>query len=650
MTEHFILATAGHVDHGKSSLVKALSGIYPDRLPEEKARGITINLGFSHLNLRPGDDLGSELRLGIVDVPGHEDFVKNMVAGVGAANVALLVVAADDGWMPQTEEHLQILSYLGVTRMVAALTKIDRPGVDAPTASESVRQQLRDTPFATAPIMPVSTVTLEGIDELKAALVSVLSTTPKPRNIGKPRLAVDRAFTLRGVGTVVTGTLMDGSLATGQTIVIQPGGSTARIRTIQSHNENVQSVGPGTRTALNLSDVFVNNSATAGTSHEGVRRGDVVTLPEFGQPASILDVILTRSPRLQPSGPLPVRPLKDGARVRVHHGSGNWPARLHLFDQKEIAAGESSLAQLRFEAPLFAFVDDRFIVRDWSEQTTQAGGVVLGEGASRKTFRDPARRAFLAECAKAVGDARARIVAQMQYAGLLRRADLLLKSGFSTGEIAAAVSGLAAEGKAVVTGELIASPAWWGSLCEHAIGAIEAAHRAHPELVGLPLNELRLALEGRLPFPEAFDALLAALSQKGFMQSGTLIKRATHRPELPPKLQAVGAKLRAALALKPLEPPSRKELAPDAVTQQALRFLIDTGEVVDLGPETVILKDAFARATETIKAFLTAHRSGTVSELKQAVGSSRRIVLPLLERLDRSGVTARQGDQRVLRS
>src|ERR1051326_3261901 len=259
----FIVATAGHVDHGKSALVKALTGIDPDRLPEEKARGITIDLGFAHLELPATvHHQPSTVHLGIIDVPGHEDFVKNMVTGVGATDLALFVVAADDGWMPQTEEHLQILSYLGVSRAVVALTKIDLAENQQATTA-SLREQLAGSPFARAPIVPTSVLDGRGLADLKTALGGVLADAPPSPDIGKPRLSVDRVFTLRGIGTVVTGTLTGGSLRRGQPVVIQPSGIATRIRAAQNHNRDVDVSGPGTRTALNLPDV------DADTVHRG---------------------------------------------------------------------------------------------------------------------------------------------------------------------------------------------------------------------------------------------------------------------------------------------------------------------------------------------------------------------------------------------
>src|SRR5262245_3435478 len=250
---HYIVATAGHVDHGKSALIKALTGTDPDRLPEEKARGITIDLGFAHLELQSPAS-SDPIHVGIVDVPGHEDFVKNMVAGVGAIDLALLIVAADDGWMPQTEEHLQILSYFGVRRAVVSLTKADLAADEAAAVAE-IRQRLEGSVFADSPIVPTSVVTGLGLEALRETLARELSSAPPPLDIGKPRLAVDRVFTLTGAGTVVTGTLVGGRLQRGQSIAIQPSGHPARIRRIQSHGRDVDSSGPGTRTALNLADV-----------------------------------------------------------------------------------------------------------------------------------------------------------------------------------------------------------------------------------------------------------------------------------------------------------------------------------------------------------------------------------------------------------
>jgi selenocysteine-specific elongation factor len=629
---HFILATAGHVDHGKSALVKALTGTDPDRLPEEQLRGITIDLGFAHLELPSSSDPSTSLLLGIVDVPGHEDFVKNMVAGVGSIDLLLLVVAADDGWMPQTEEHLQILNYLGVTRAVIALTKIDLTQ-DEPGAIAKIREKLRGTPFADAPIVPTSVVTGRGLDDLKKALARVLDGAPPPADIGKPWLPVDRVFKLQGIGTVVTGTLTGGTLRRGQTVVMQPSGKKTRIRTIQSHGRDVESSGPGTRTALNLSDV---------DAVEDIRRGDVVTFAECGGPSEALDVLVHISLRAN-------RPIKNGARVHAHHGAGNVAARIAFYGNADLAVGESALAQMRLETPAFLFAGDRFILRDWSEHNTLGGAVVLDPDASRKLFRSEARLKFLKARAESDGNISSFVSSQLQRDGAARKSQLLLKSRFSGAAIAETVSQQVAAGALVVAEDFVVGPGTWKRLRQLAADTIDMRHRAHPEQPGLPLANLRAVLKAELPVPEVFDSLIADLCRSEFVRAGTAIRRAAHMPALSAPLQAAATKIRAALAAKPFDPPSRKDLAPDPMSQQALRFLIESGELVDINAEIVMTTESLKRATELVREFIRTRGPSTTSDLRQMLSSSRRVAMPLLERLDRDAITLRQGDKRVLR-
>ena len=632
VVRHFVLATAGHVDHGKSALIKALTGTDPDRLPEEQLRGITIDLGFAHLELPNPTHPASSTVLGIVDVPGHEDFVKNMVAGVGSIDLALLVVAADDGWMPQTEEHLQILTHLGVTRAVVALTKIDLTQ-DQISATAAIREKLHGTPFAGAPIVPTSVISRRGLDELKTALAHVLADASPQPDIGKPRLPVDRVFKLQGIGTVVTGTLTGGELRRGQIVAIQPIGKTARIRNIQSHNRDVEASVPGSRTALNLSLDSV----------EDIHRGEVITLNDIGAPSDVLDVLIEISSRA-------VHAIKDGARVHVHHGTGSVAARVAFRKPRSLAPGERSVAQLRLEAPAFVLAGDRFIARDWAERNTLAGGIVLDPDGNRKLFRGEARAQFLDSRAESPGDISRLIASQAAYQGASRRSLLLLKSRFSGAEISAAVSRLAAAGSVVLAGDFVVDADRWKALRRNAVDAIDARHRAHPEQSGLPLTALRAALKDELPVPDLFDALAADLCLSEFLRVGAAIRRASHQPALPPELRATGAKIRSALAAKPLDPPSRKELAPDPGSQQALRFLIQTGEIVEINAEVVMTTDSVKKATEMVRQYIGSRGPATASDLRQALGSSRRVVIPLLERLDRDGVTLRQGDKRSLRT
>jgi selenocysteine-specific elongation factor len=622
--KNFILATAGHVDHGKSALVRALTGTDPDRLPEEKARGITIELGFAELQL-------PDASVGIVDVPGHEDFVKNMVAGVGSTDLALLVVAADDGWMPQTEEHLQILIYLDVRRIVVALTKIDLVE-SADTVGAHIRTELRDTPFAQAVVLPTSIPSGIGIEELKAQLAHEFSALAPPRDIGKPRLAVDRAFTLRGIGTVVTGTLVGGTLRRGQSVVVQPAKLAARIRAIQNHNREVEEIGPSARTALSLPDVAVAREKNA----SGIWRGDVVTLLEFGDASAIVDVLLSRSARLSKK----TKPMKHDTAVRVHHGSANFSARVFFQDGEQLHAGGSSIAELRFDSPVFVFVGDRFVVRDASEQNTLAGGIILDADANPRTFRTAAQRELLAKRAQAPNDAEVFVATQIARDRALKRSALLATSSFSAEEIATAIK----NANVIERGEFLIGRKWWNEILRRGAELIDREHRAHPNQTGLALSQLR----ENIALPNIFDVLVSELCSNGFVRSGETIGRATHRPTLPPQLQSAAAKIRAALAAKKFDPPSRVELAPDTIAQQALRFLREGGEVIEVSSEVVIATEDFAQMLEAIVAFLRKHNSAGASELRQLLGTSRRVIIPFLERLDRDGVTRRIGDKRVL--
>ena len=639
MTKDFILATAGHVDHGKSSLVKALTGTDPDRLPEEKARKITIELGFAHLTLNspgPGEESFS---IGVIDVPGHEDFVKNMVAGVGSIDLALLVVAADDGWMAQTEEHLEILTYLGVRHAVVALTKIDL--AESEDAIEAdVRNHLRDSPFAHAPIVPTSVVTGRGIDELKTELAREFALLEPPPNIGKPRLFVDRAFSLRGVGTIVTGTVSGGQFARGDTVMIQPGGYDSRIRGAQNHEVEVERVGPGTRAAFNLSDL-----AVATRKKYGIRRGDIVTRAHLGCPDKAVDLLLLllRSRRSNPTSPS----LKHGMRVRVHHGAANFTARL-LFQTPDFLTEKATLLRLRFEAPVFFFAGDRLVLRDSSGRATLAGAIVLDARASAIRFRSPAQRAFLAARAKSPNDVVVFLLTQVIRDRVIARSEVLLQSRFSDSEIDSALNLLVRNGKLVPRHELLFDSNWWTELRTYAIALIDREHALHPEQPGITQSRLQSEFAGEIAQQAIFDVLIADLCKSGFARRGEIVCRVNHRPTLSAGLQTEMARIRQVLAAAKSEPPSRAALAPDIGSQQALHFLREASEIVELNREIVLAAEHFASMRSAVIAFLKQHRSAATGELRQILGSTRRVVVPFLERLDDDGVTRRVGDKRVL--
>jgi selenocysteine-specific elongation factor len=634
--KNFILATTGHVDHGKSALVKSLTGTDPDRLPEEKTRKITIELGFTQLILDAAN--AQRLRIGIIDVPGHEDFVRNMIAGAGSIDLALFVVAVDDGWMPQTEEHLQILNYLGVERAVIAASKSDLSGVERTTAQ--IREQLRDTTFARSLIVPVSARDQKGIENLKRALASELSGMQPQRDIGKPRLFIDRAFTLRGIGTVVTGTLTGGELRRGQKVVVQPQNLEVRIRSIQSHSCELESAKPGMRTAINLPDVAI------GASPEQIKRGDVITSLDLGRSSSTLDVLLEKSRRLGRKDPA-ARPLKNGSSVYVHHGTARFSAKIALLEERALEPGKKAIAQLRLASPIFAFLGDRFVLRDASEQHTIAGGLVLDPDGNRENFRSAAQRKLLRERAHAPDDVDLCVRFEIARTGFTRREPPLRKSRFSDGEIAEASLRLQRRNEIIIRGDIAADAQTWQTLRARTIAFIDNAHEKNPERAGLDLKELRTALRDQPP--EVFEALISDLCVADFARKGSAIARLSHRPALPPDLQLAATKIREALSKKPFDPLSRKEIALNPHAGQALRFLIEQAEIVDVGQNVILLRESFEQMQNAVVAFISERGPSTVSDLRQKLGTSRRILVPFLEHLDRCGVTQREGDRRKLR-
>ena len=635
MEKHFILATAGHVDHGKSALVKALTGTDPDRLPEEKARQITIELGFAQLILDGPNE--QRLHIGIVDVPGHEDFVRNMIAGVGSIDLALFVVAADDGWMRQTEEHLQILTYLGVKRAVIALTKSDLG--DAERTGKEIRNQLRNTVFARSPIIPTSVRTGEGIENLKNAVASECSTIQAQRDLRKPRLFIDRAFTLHGIGTVVTGTLIGGQLHRGQSIIVHPHDFVARIRSIQSHGSELECAQPGMRTAINLPDVAI------GEGPGQIKRGDVITAVDLGKSSARLIVMLEKSSRLARKD-VAARPLKNGSSAYLHHGTSRFPGKIYLLEDRALGPGEQTIAQLKLKLPIFAFIGDRFVLRDASEQHTIAGGVVLDPDGDRGKCRTATQRKLLAARAGALDDVCLCVRSEISANGFMSKEAVLRKSHFSAHEIGEALQRLQRRDEIVVHEKIAADAQVWHTLRNRTIELIDDAHKTNPERVGLDLNELRTALHDQSS--EVFAALLSDLCATDFVRRGSAIARISHRPALPLNLQPVGMKIREALSAKPFDPPARKEIEVDRHAQQVVRFLIATGEAVEVGSDLVLLRENFERMKSSVIDFISKNGPATVSELRQHTQSSRRIMVPLLEQLDRDGFTRRVGDQRTL--
>ncbi|RMF04980.1 MAG: selenocysteine-specific translation elongation factor, partial [Chloroflexi bacterium] len=486
-----VIGTAGHVDHGKSTLVRALTGIDPDRLKEEKQREMTIDLGFAWLNLPSGEAIG------IVDVPGHKDFIKNMLAGVGGIDAALFVIAADEGVMPQTREHLSILNLLEIPRGVIALTKTDM--VDDPDWLELVQADIAETMVGTvlenAPILPVSAVAGSGVPELLAALDEMLAQAPARANKGRPRLPVDRVFSISGFGTVVTGTLLDGQLTVGQDVEILPQGLKSRIRGLQSHKKSVTAADPGSRTAVNLT----------GVSTDDVTRGSVVTTPGWLEPSQLVDAHL----KLLPDSP---KPLKHNQEVELFTGAAEVPGYVRLLGARQLEPGQSGWVQLRLARRIPVVKGDHFIIRQPSPSLTIGGGVVVDPLPRRRHRRF--RTDLLARLETLLaGTPEDLLLAELDRRGPLAAKVAVAECGLPTGTASAALHGLLKSGQVFALDDtagdappppaealaraktLLASRAGWSALLGRLKSALADYHQTYPLRLGMPRGELKSRLK-----------------------------------------------------------------------------------------------------------------------------------------------------------
>ncbi|NNJ42453.1 MAG: selenocysteine-specific translation elongation factor [Akkermansiaceae bacterium] len=632
---HLVLGTAGHIDHGKSSLVKCLTGSDPDRLPEEKSRGVTIELGFAHLSLSSDTET---YEVGIVDVPGHADFVNNMVAGVGSLDLAIFIIAADDGWMPQSEEHLHILTYLGINNIVIALTKADLCE-DIPFTIEVLRDELSDTAIADAPIIPISSLTGQGIEDLKQSLLEKLQHIPPQQDAGKPRLAIDRIFSPKGSGTVVTGTLSGGHINVGDTLTLQPIGLNTKVRFIQNHQQPLNTALPGMRTALNLPDLPID---TPGKS--GAQRGHTLTTATCGKITDTLDVVLHRLARPIPG--IKPRPLRHLETVALHHGSTRCRARVILHDRTHLNPGEKCLAQLRLETPLFLLTGDRVVLRDGSQQSTLAGATVLDALPSRHGFRTEHRATFLKPRAENPDDPTTAIRSLLIRDHLIDEKTPLPNNPFHEKVIAQTIDNMLAEGSLTRCHQTLLHSQWWKKLLHHAAQAIRTWHQQHPDLPTMPLDDLATSL-AHCP-TQLFPTLTIALESQGYQLTHNGIAHANHTLTLPEDIAGIAQSLLEKINHNQLQPPNKADLTTTASEDQAMKFLIRSGQLIELDPKVVISSTTRDTAIESIRSYITTHGQATASELRQHLGTTRKIAMPLLEHIDTLGITIRKDNYRTL--
>jgi selenocysteine-specific elongation factor len=629
-----IVGTAGHIDHGKSALVRALTGIDPDRLEEEKRRGITIDLGFANLDLP--SPTGEPVRIGLVDVPGHERFVRNMLAGVGGIDLVLLVVAADESVKPQTREHFEICRLLSVPRGITVLTKSDL--VDAETlevvtmeVAEFLQGSFLDP--TTSPIIPVSSKTGAGLDRLKSELARLAAEVPAKDSSAVFRLPIDRVFTMKGFGTVVTGTLISGTIRKEQEVEVHPTGKRLRVRGVQVHGHAADEAVAGQRTALNL----------AGVETAELTRGMMLAPPEMFHSVVRLDMQLD----LLPSA----KPLRQYARVHLHAFAAETIARVTLLDTKSLQPGGSGFARLKLDRPMVLFPGDRFILRQYSPVITIGGGRVLDAGVPPVRIDREQRLPFLQAIANAAP--REALLARVNRRGILGLtvAEAVAETGWLPERVQKLAAELKQASEIAVFGNVLITSLWLEKVRQDILAIARRFHDANPLLAGINKEELRAKRRGHA---ELFDGVVASLlREKQLETSGELFHLPGRGVVLRDEEAESKSQIEQAFAKAGLQVPALKEVLASLPVdklraQKILTLLLRERVLVKLSDDLVFHRDALDTLRRQIVAQKTKTPKLNVGNFKDLFGVTRKYAIPLLEYLDRERVTRRVGDERVI--
>ena len=620
----YVIGTAGHVDHGKSTLVKAMTDIDPDRFPEEKAREMTIDLGFAWMTLPSGRDVS------IVDVPGHERFIKNMLAGVGAIDLALLIVAADESVMPQTREHLAILDILQITRGLVVITKTDLVDEELiELVKAEVEDTLRGTSFEGCPMIGVSAYTGEGINDLKSNIDIILDETDVRKDLGRPRLPIDRCFTISGFGTVVTGTLIDGTLTVGQEIELAGSGQRARVRGLQSHKTKVDATDPGVRLAVNLS----------GLSKNEVERGEILTIPGWLKPTRRLDARL----RMVKNAP---HPLKHNQGVTFHLFTSEASARIRLLDANGLVAGQEGWVQILLEEPLPVVKGDFFVIR--SSEDTLGGGQIVDPNPRRRYRRfddDVVERMMTLD----QGSGEDIIISVAEQWGPCDLTALSQRSNLSREEVSYRVAELTEDGHLISLGDfsndgdaVVYSAQGWAVIRSKITSALQLYHTQYPLRQGVPTQEIRSRLD--LSQPVYQRALVKLVEEGVVVDERQSLRLPDHEISLTPKMDQEASEYLDSLRKNPYSPPSDQKINPEL-----LGVLVDQDKVVRVGEGVIFDAVVYREMTGRIVQHLKDHGNITVAEARTMFNTSRKYILPLLEHMDQQQITRRTGDERILR-
>ncbi len=623
-----IIGTAGHIDHGKTALVKALTGVDADRLAEEKQRGITIDLGYAYAPMPDGSVLG------FVDVPGHERFVHNMLAGATGIDAVLMVIAANEGVMPQTVEHLHILDLLGIERGVVALTKADLADDEMRGRRVAeIQSLLANTRLAGAPIMPVSSLTGEGVAELKGMLARL--ETRRERASGHPRLAIDRSFTLQGTGLVVTGTLFSGEIGEGDRLMLSPDGIEARIRSLHAQNRRAERAAAGERCALNITG--------ARLGKDDIARGDWILAEDLHAPTSVFDVRLT----LLASE---TRPLKHWMPVHVHLAAAHRMGRIALLEADTLEPGEQTLAQIILDAPIGALAHDRLIIRDQSAQSTIGGGVVIDPFASTRNRRKPERLIRLQHMARPADDAARQLLDHAP--GYFEHRPFAVAYNLKAEEAAL----LWRQADAVLAGPLVFGKAKWIAARQTLIAALDSHHRKAPEQPGLQPERLRDAMELRLSKPAFAEVLASELKIGGVAVDGPWLRLPAHVVSLSKDSEAHWHHIEQLIRTQRFRPPRVRDFAEtldiaEEVARNLMRRVARMGRVVEIAHDHFFLRETVAEMIRIAADIGAADPEAEISAaaFRDRIDSGRKVAIQILEFFDKQGITIRRGDRRRIR-
>ncbi|MBU8910457.1 MAG: selenocysteine-specific translation elongation factor [Desulfobacterales bacterium] len=635
MEKNIILGTAGHIDHGKTSLVKALTGIETDRLKEEKERGITIELGFALLDLPNGQ------RIGIVDMPGHEKFVKNMVAGSSGIDVVTMVIAADEGVMPQTREHMEICNLMGIEHGMIALTKIDMVDEDLlELALEDINDFVQGTFLEDKPIIPVSSVTNEGLDEFIKTLETICSNLPERKFSSIFRLPVDRVFSMKGFGTVITGTLTSGSINTGDDIMVYPKKIVSKVRGIQVHSSGVATAGPGTRTAINFQ----------GLDKESVSRGDILSTPGTLIESYMVDAHF----HFLKSN---AKPAKNRTRVRFHSGTSEILGYLILLDREELMPGDDAPVQFRLESPVCCIKDDRYVIRSYSPIKTIGGGAILNPASQKHKLFDTTVIQGLENLLLEDNEQTISFFLSLKGYQGLSFPQLRVMTNIPDKKLAASLQKMLAKQQVIQIDkekQIYVNGSFFNDFKGKLIQKLEAYHAENPLKEGMPTQELKSKFQ-YIDDARFFNILFTKLSrEKLIVLDKNIVKLSTHEVALQVDQHEVKEKIKKIYQASGLTPPFFRTICQDLDIDKknatdVLHMLIDEKSIIKTKDDLYFDAGEIEKLEQKLIAFLKENESVTTPEFKDMTGVSRKYVIPLIEYFDSTNLTIRVGDTRQLR-